>query len=205
MQPQSAQDYKQLLSEVIKKQIVILGPAITLSKARNVKGLTVSDDGTVTEFTGSPQEVTQALIDQFVQLSGLIVKKTMEPLLVNMPDGIQHVAPAPQVTPVAINPVPQAPIEMIPTPQVTSEPVQTAPASPAPIQTQPTPATQPITPVLETPAVTSTLPTQTQASPIPQPLPAVPTSPEQQATQMAPTAPAQPAGPAQPATNPLAA
>lgn len=75
------QDYKQLLTEVIKKQIVILGPDITLSKARNVKGLTVADDGTVTAVEGNPQEVIQSLIDQFVQLSGLIVKKTMEPLL----------------------------------------------------------------------------------------------------------------------------
>ncbi len=75
------QDYKQLLTEVIKKQIVILGPDITLSKARNVKGLVVANDGTVTAYTGEPQAVTQALIDQFVQLSGLIVKQTMEPLL----------------------------------------------------------------------------------------------------------------------------
>ncbi|MCL5970424.1 MAG: arginine--tRNA ligase, partial [Patescibacteria group bacterium] len=37
-------DYKKLLTEVIQKQMVILGPSITLTKARNVKGLTVSDD-----------------------------------------------------------------------------------------------------------------------------------------------------------------
>jgi hypothetical protein len=94
MQPQTQDNYKQLLTEVIKKQIVILGPDITLSKARNVPGLKVSDDGTVTEVGGSPQEVTQALIDQFVQLSGLIVKKTMEPLL-----SISQVSPNPTVIP----------------------------------------------------------------------------------------------------------
>lgn len=81
MQPQADTDYKKLLTEVIKKQIVILGPTITLAKARNVKGLTITDDGTVTEMQGQPQELIQGLIDQFVQLSGLIVKKTMEPLL----------------------------------------------------------------------------------------------------------------------------
>ncbi len=83
------QDYKKLLTDVIKKQIVILGPGITLAKARNVKGLTISDDGTVTDMQGQPQELIQALIDQFVQLSGLIVKKTMEPLLSAYPDGIK--------------------------------------------------------------------------------------------------------------------
>lgn len=87
MQPNNPQDYKKLLTDVIKKQIVILGPQITLVKARNVKGLTIADDGTVTEMQGSPQEMIQALIDQFVQLSGEIVRKTMEPLLTAYPDG----------------------------------------------------------------------------------------------------------------------
>lgn len=80
-------DYKKLLTDVIKKQMVILGPAITLAKARNVKGLIVADDGTVTDMQGPPQELIQNLIEQFVQLSGLIVKKTMEPLLSIYPDG----------------------------------------------------------------------------------------------------------------------
>lgn len=89
MQPKPGQDYKQLLTDVIKKQIVILGPGITLTKARNVKGLTIADDGTVTAMQGQPQELIQALIDQFVQLSGLIVRKTMEPLLSAYPDGVK--------------------------------------------------------------------------------------------------------------------
>ena len=98
MQPTTDQDYKSILSEVIKKQIVILGPDITLIKARNVKGLTVSDDGTVTEMIGEPQTITQNLIDQFVQLSGLIVKKTMEPLLNYHPAELpQVVTPMPTV------------------------------------------------------------------------------------------------------------
>ena len=91
MQPQPGQDYKKLLTDVIKKQIVILGPGITLAKARNVKGLTVADDGTVADMQGQPQELIQALIEQFVQLSGLIVKKTMEPLLSAYPDGVKDV------------------------------------------------------------------------------------------------------------------
>lgn len=87
MQPQTQEDYKKLLTQVIQKQMVILGPTITLAKARNVKGLTVADDGTVVNIDGQPQALIQGLIDQFVQLSGLIVKKTMEPLLSAYPDG----------------------------------------------------------------------------------------------------------------------
>lgn len=89
--PAGEQDYKKLLTEVIQKQMVILGPSITLAKARNVKGLTVADDGTVTDMQGPAQELIQGLIDQFVQLSGLIVKKTMEPLLSMYPDGVKNV------------------------------------------------------------------------------------------------------------------
>lgn len=88
MQPNGNTDYKKLLTEVIQKQMVILGPSITLAKARNVKGLIVADNGTVTDIQGPPQELIQGLIDQFVQLSGLIVKKTMEPLLSVYPDGV---------------------------------------------------------------------------------------------------------------------
>ena len=95
MQPQNGTDYKTLLTQVIQKQMVILGPTITLAKARNVKGLTVADDGTVTNIQGQPQETIQALIDQFVQLSGLIVKKTMEPLLSIYPNGVGVQTPAP--------------------------------------------------------------------------------------------------------------
>ncbi|HEX7542654.1 MAG TPA: hypothetical protein VF385_01055 [Patescibacteria group bacterium] len=87
MKPQSSSDYKALLTQVVQKQMVILGPSITLAKARNVKGLTVADDGTVVNMVGQPQTLIQGLIDQFVQLSGLIVKKTMEPLLSAYPDG----------------------------------------------------------------------------------------------------------------------
>lgn len=85
MPPQTDGDYQKLITEVIKKQMVILGPDITLAKARNVQGLTVADDGSVTALSGNPQELIQKLVEQFVELSGMIVKKTMEPLLSNFP------------------------------------------------------------------------------------------------------------------------
>lgn len=110
MEPKTDGDHKQLLTEVIKKQIIVLGPDITLAKARNVQGLTVADDGTVTQITGDPKEVTQKLIEQFMELSGLIVKKTMEPLLANYPGlaakEITQQPPQPQASP---PPQPQPP------------------------------------------------------------------------------------------------
>jgi len=81
----SQADYQNLLTELIKKQIVILGPDIAVLKARNVSGLTVSDDGTVTQINGNPQELLNQLVEQYMALSGLIVKKAMEPLLSKYP------------------------------------------------------------------------------------------------------------------------
>lgn len=113
MQPTGQQDYKQLLTQVIKKQIIILGPDITLAKARNVPGLVVADDGTVTDISGDPQQLTQKLVDQFVQLSGEIVKKTMEPLLTMN----QTPAPTIPVAPVIQTPAPQPVTQTPPTAQ----------------------------------------------------------------------------------------
>ena len=93
------QDYKQLLTEVIKKQLAILGPAITLAKARAVPGLIIADDGIVTDISGNPQEIAQKLIDQFVALSGEIVRKTMEPLLtLSQPTSTASPLPAPSAS-----------------------------------------------------------------------------------------------------------
>lgn len=122
MQPQTDGDYKKLLTEVIKKQIIILGPDITLAKARNVPGLTIADDGTVTQLAGNPQELIQKLIDQFMELSGMIVKKTMEPLLANYPGLAQAASNA------------AAPITQIPAAPQATQPPPTASNAASPTQ-----------------------------------------------------------------------
>lgn len=115
MEPKTDGDHQKLLTEVIKKQIIILGPDITLAKARNVPGLTVADDGTVTQISGDPKDVTQKLIEQFMELSGLIVKKTMEPLLANYP-GLAAKEMVQQPTPPQPPPQPAAQTQQTPLP-----------------------------------------------------------------------------------------
>lgn len=82
-------DYKQMLSEIIKKQIVILGPQIAVLKARGVEGLKVSDEGDVIEVAGPEQIVLQKLIDAYVALSGEIVKNAVNSIFEKYPS-IQH-------------------------------------------------------------------------------------------------------------------
>ena|SRR3989338_4389370 len=75
------EDIKNTIAEVVKKQIVILGPDIAILKAREVPGLEVSDSGSVESISGDPLEVLQNLVDKYVSLSGMIVRKAMEPLI----------------------------------------------------------------------------------------------------------------------------
>ena len=82
-------DYKQMLSEIIKKQIVILGPQIAIIKARGVAGLKVSDNGDVIEMAGPEQVILQKLIDAYVALSGEIVKNAVNSIFEKYPS-IQH-------------------------------------------------------------------------------------------------------------------
>lgn len=79
------EDYKNLITEIIKKQMDILGPEIALSRANNVKGLKVDSSGEVTDVEGEPQTVLQSLIDAYIALSGQIVKNILGPVFAKYP------------------------------------------------------------------------------------------------------------------------
>ena len=74
-------DIDKTIKEVIRKQSIILGPDIAILKAREVPELQVNDLGEVTSITGDPVIVLQKLVNVYVALSGMIVRKAMEPLL----------------------------------------------------------------------------------------------------------------------------
>ena len=81
----SPEEYKNILTEIIKKQAVILGPQIAVLKARAVAGITVSDEGDVTAIAGNEGEVLQKLIDQYVSLSGEIVRNAVNSVFAKYP------------------------------------------------------------------------------------------------------------------------
>jgi hypothetical protein len=80
------EQYKILLTEIVKKQVIILGPDISVLKARNVKELTITDDGTITDIEGEPSEALQKLINEYVNLSGLIVKNIVGTIMNKYPN-----------------------------------------------------------------------------------------------------------------------
>jgi hypothetical protein len=82
--------YLKLLTEIIKKQAVILGPDISLLKARSIPGLKVGDDCSVIDIVGDPKEIIQRLINTYVELSGQIVKSALGSIFEKYP-GINKV------------------------------------------------------------------------------------------------------------------
>jgi hypothetical protein len=80
------ENYENVINEIIAKQTVILGSDIVLLKAKNVSGLHLSADGKVERIDGQPQEVLQNLINEYVNLSGQIVKNILNPVLAKYPE-----------------------------------------------------------------------------------------------------------------------
>jgi len=80
------EDYKKLITEIINKQADLLGPDIAVRKANNVEGLKVSDEGTIQSIKGQPEEILQKLVDEYISLSGAIVKNILGPVFAKYPD-----------------------------------------------------------------------------------------------------------------------
>lgn len=73
-------DYKKELQDLIKKQIVILGPDTVGAKVKNVPGLEIDATGKISKADGDVKALLEKLVEQFVELSSEIVRKTMEAL-----------------------------------------------------------------------------------------------------------------------------
>ncbi len=129
---QNSEDSKKILTEVIRRQVAILGPDITIAKVKNVPGIQVNEKGEVLSIEGDPQVLLTALINQFVELSGLIVKKTMESILLSQPSGAAlfgQISQAGSVSPIN-SPMPDAQANIEPEVQKQAPPVVPG-ASPA--------------------------------------------------------------------------
>ena len=79
------EEYKNMLSDLIKKQMVMLGPGVAIGTARKVAGLSVSEDGTVTEISGDPQVIMEGVANAYMNLSGQIAQMTIKTILEKYP------------------------------------------------------------------------------------------------------------------------
>lgn len=81
MPTQDISEYQIILSQVIKKQLAVLGPDVTLTKLAKINGIKVSDTGTIMSIHEDPTALSEELIEEFMSLSGPVVHATMQPLL----------------------------------------------------------------------------------------------------------------------------
>lgn len=86
------EEYRKFLSELIKKQMVILGPNLVLSKARKIDGLKIGDDGEVAAIGRDPLDTFKEISGYFNDLSGHIAQITLERLLEKYPGLKQEIA-----------------------------------------------------------------------------------------------------------------
>ena len=82
----NTEEYQSLLSDLIKKQMVMLGPSVAITKARKVSSLTVDETGAVAAISGDPQAALKALASEYMNLSGQIAQATLESLLEKYPE-----------------------------------------------------------------------------------------------------------------------
>ena len=79
------EEYKKMLTDLIQKQMVVLGPNIALDKARKIPGVKVTDTGVVLDMDGDPQMVLKGVANEYMNLSGQIAQMTLNTLLEKYP------------------------------------------------------------------------------------------------------------------------
>ena len=79
-------DYKKMLTELIQKQIMMLGPSVALGKAQKVNGLEVDNKGNVTSISGDPAQVLKDLAQAYMEISSQIAQNTIDTLLSKYPN-----------------------------------------------------------------------------------------------------------------------
>ncbi|KKT37801.1 MAG: hypothetical protein UW27_C0009G0006 [Parcubacteria group bacterium GW2011_GWA1_44_13] len=81
-----AEQYKAVMSEIIAKQSIILGPDMAVARAKKVSGIEIGGKGEVLGIDGDAADALKRLIDTYVELSGQIVKNALGPIFTKYPD-----------------------------------------------------------------------------------------------------------------------
>lgn len=79
------EQYKSVMSEIIAKQSVILGPDMAIMRAKKISNIELGPNGEVKAINGDPAEALKQLIDSYVELSGQIVRNALGPIFTKYP------------------------------------------------------------------------------------------------------------------------
>ncbi len=80
------EQYKAVISEIIAKQSLILGPEMAIMRAKKIREIIISPEGKVVEVKGDSSDALKKLIDVYVELSGQIVRNALTPIFIKYPE-----------------------------------------------------------------------------------------------------------------------
>ena len=78
--------YLSLLSEIIAKQMIILGPDIAILKAKSVPSLNVNNKGQVTNIDGFVADAVKKLVNTYLELSDQATKNVIDSVFDKYPN-----------------------------------------------------------------------------------------------------------------------
>lgn len=67
--------YKELLTSLIKKQMLLLGPKVAIERLKNIPNLKVAEDGSVIEIGSNPTDITDQVFEAFTDFPSRIAAR----------------------------------------------------------------------------------------------------------------------------------
>ena len=80
------EDYKKAMSDIIKRQMEIVGPTVALSVAQKVSSVKLSPAGDVLEIIGDPKAALEQAAEACIAFSGEISKMILKSVIKSHPD-----------------------------------------------------------------------------------------------------------------------
>lgn len=84
------EQYKAVISEIIAKQSLILGPEMAIMRAKKIEEIIISPEGKVVGVKGDSSDALEKLINIYVELSGQIVRNALTPIFIKYPEVKSH-------------------------------------------------------------------------------------------------------------------
>ena len=80
------EDCKKAITEIVKKQMDIVGPAVALSVAQKATSVKLSTSGEVMEIIGDPKTALEQVAESYINFSGEISKMILKSVMKTYPD-----------------------------------------------------------------------------------------------------------------------
>jgi len=80
------EDCKKAITEIVKKQMDIVGPAVALSVAQKATSVKLSASGEVMEIIGDPKTALEQVAESYINFSGEISKMILKSVMKTYPD-----------------------------------------------------------------------------------------------------------------------